>query len=85
MSRNSQSVAPRTQRPLSPVERSRLYRQRLRRATRSVSVKVPHKWIDSLLRRGYLAENEVDDKHAIEQALNLFIWEQCDSSAPGRD
>jgi hypothetical protein len=82
MSRNPNSVAPLAKRPLSPVQRSRLYRQRLRQATRSVSIAVSDKWIDGLLRRGYLGENEVDDKHAIEQALTLFIGDLCDRTAP---
>lgn len=65
---------PLAKRPLSPVQRSRLYRQRLRQATRSVSIGVSDKWVDGLLQRGYLGENEIDDERAIEQALNLFVW-----------
>ena len=77
MSRKSHSVAPFTRRYLSPAARSRLYRQKLRSANRSVSIAVNDKWVDDLMKLGYLAENEMDDKRAIGEALSLFVSDQC--------
>jgi hypothetical protein len=32
---------------------------------------------DDLMKLGYLAENEIDDKRAIGEALSLFVSDQC--------
>lgn len=84
MSQKYPSLTP-LKRPLSPAVRERLYQRRLRRATRSVSVVVSERWINGLLQLGYLGENEIEDERAIEQALSIFVWEQCARTAPIRD
>ena len=61
--------------PLSPAERSRLYRQRIRPPKRRFKIRVTKANIAGLVKRGYLGSNEFEDDRAIRQALGLFLWD----------
>ena len=61
--------------PLSPAERSRLYRQRFRPPRHRLRIRVSDENINDLVKRGYLGPDEFDDDQAISQALSLFLWD----------
>ena len=61
--------------PLCPAERSRLYHQRFRPPRHPLKIRVSDENINSLVQRGYLGPNELDDGQAIRQALSLFLWD----------
>jgi hypothetical protein len=60
---------------LSPSERSRLYRRRFPAPRLSRKVWISDEKINRLVKRGYLAPNELDDTRAIKEALSLFVWD----------
>jgi hypothetical protein len=60
---------------LSPSERSRLYRRRFPVPRLSRQVWISDEKINALVKRGYLAPNELDDAQAIKEALSLFVWD----------
>jgi hypothetical protein len=59
--------------PLSPAERSRLYRRRFPVPRLSRKVWISDEKINGLVKRGYLGPNELDDAQAIKEALSLFV------------
>jgi hypothetical protein len=61
--------------PLTPAERSRLYRQRVRPPRCRLKIRVSDATIKGLVQRGYLGPDESDDHQAIRQALSLFVWD----------
>ena len=61
--------------PLSPADRSRLFRPRFPVPRQSREVWISDEKINFLVKRGYLAPNELDDTQAIEEALSLFLWD----------
>ena len=61
--------------PLSPAERARLYRRRFRGPRHSREIRVSDENINRLVKRGYLALDEIDDAQAIREALSLFLWD----------
>jgi hypothetical protein len=73
--------------PLSPAERSRLYRRRFRvrggrvtlRGSR-VKIRVSDDNLNGLVKRGYLGSNELDDVQATKEALSLFLWDRLQKS-----
>jgi hypothetical protein len=84
---NSASDNSRTAFPLSPAERSRLYRRRFRvrrgRATirgSRVKIRVSDDNLNGLVKRGYLGPNELDDVQATKEALSLFLWDKLQKS-----
>lgn len=78
MSPNSASNSLRNKLPLPPAERLRLYRRGLRVRRRSCQITMTGERIKGLVRRGYISPNEVDDMRAIEQAMNLFVWDELE-------
>jgi hypothetical protein len=72
---NSASGNSGTTFPLSPAERSRLYRRRFRGPRELVKIRISDEKINGLVKRGYLGQNELDDPQAIKQALSLFLWD----------
>jgi hypothetical protein len=77
MLQNSGSITTRTNSRLSPVERAQRYQRGLRelRDPRSYQIRITGKMVRGLLKRGYLWPDEHDDLDAIEQAMNLFLWD----------
>jgi hypothetical protein len=75
MSANSASDALHKKVPLSPAERSRLYRRGLRVGTQSIPITITDERIEGLVKRGYLGSSERDDLSAIQQAISLFVWD----------
>jgi hypothetical protein len=61
--------------PLSPGERSRLFRRRFRGPRRRVKLRLSDDKFDALVKRGYLGPNELDDPQAVTEALSLFLWD----------
>ena len=81
MSPNSASNPLLNKLPLSPAERLRLYRQGLRvrrRSYQTFQITITGERIKGLLKRGYISPNEVDDMGAVEQAMNLFVWDELE-------
>ena len=81
MSPNSTSGALGNNLPLSPAERLRLYRQGLRvrrRSCQTCQITITGERIKGLVKRGYISPNEVDDMGAVEQAMNLFVWDELE-------
>jgi hypothetical protein len=72
---NSASVNSDITFPLSPAERSRLYRRRFPVPRLSRKVWISDEKINGLVKRGYLAPDELDDTQAIKEALSLFLWD----------
>jgi hypothetical protein len=69
----STNLAPRRRPPLSPAERTRLYRKRRRQGMLSVRVRPGPVDIAELVKRRYLEPEAREDLNAIEQAADAFI------------
>jgi hypothetical protein len=72
---NSTSRNSGTTLPLSPSERSRLFRRRFRGPVWRATVRLSDGQVGTLVKRGYLGPNEVDEPQAIKEALSLFLWD----------
>ncbi len=72
---NSTSSNSDTRSPLSPAERSRLYRRRFRDRRQLREIRISDENLNGLVKRGYLDLNELDNTQAISQALGLFLWD----------
>ena len=72
---NSTSRNSGTAFPLSPGERSRLFRRRFRGPVWRATTRLSDGQINSLVKRGYLGPNELDEPQAIKEALSLFLWD----------
>ena len=78
MSQNSSVGFLHNKLPLSPAERSRLYRRGLRPRMQSLPITISDERIRALVKQGYLGLNELNDMRAVEQAMNLFVWNELE-------
>jgi len=45
---------------------------------RALPIRITDKRIRGLVKLGYLGPNELKDMRAIEQAMNLFVWDELE-------
>ena len=57
----------------SAAERMRLYRLRKRHGLRCLTIELPEKHIDALIRRGVLKQQARNDPEAVTQALYVHL------------
>ena len=74
MPTESQSVQP-SGKAQSAAERMRAYRRRRRSGLRCVKVRVGRADLEGLVEKGYLSPDKRKDRHAIELAIEDFMFD----------